>query len=51
MSEELYDWLKFRWSRDNHNKYQKYFEGWISNLTKSQVEGFAKQEQRRNVYT
>ena len=50
MTETLYEWLKFRWSRDNHNKYQEYFELWITNITQSQIEGFTKQESRRNVW-
>ena len=50
MTDELYEWLKFRWGRDNHAKYRKYFEEWVENITPSQIEGFSKQEKRRNVY-
>ena len=50
MSDELYIWLKERWKMDNHAKYQHYFELWVKNITPSQIEGFSKQERRRNVY-
>jgi hypothetical protein len=50
MTKELYEWLKFRWSRDNHNKYQHLFSEWIENITPAQIEGFSKQEKRRNIY-
>ena len=42
MPEELYKWLKYEWKISNHNKYQKYFEEWVSNLTKSQIMMFNK---------
>jgi len=50
MSPELYEWLKERWIKDNHNKYHSYFEEWIQNITQSQIEGFSKQEEKRNIY-
>lgn len=43
MSEELFEWLKFRFYNDNHVKYRKYFKEWISNITSNQIEGFYKQ--------
>ena len=50
MTDELYGWLKYRWKMDNHPKYQHLFEEWVKNITKSQIDGFSKQEKRRNVY-
>jgi len=43
--EELKLWLKELWRRDNHAKYQQYFEAWFENLTKSQLYYFGKQKQ------
>lgn len=45
--EDLKDWLQFRWSRDNHKKYQQYFESWFANLTDSQLYYFG--VQKRNI--
>lgn len=42
MEEKLFEWLKFRFIRDNHKRYHKYFDEWISNITQSQIEGFKK---------
>ena len=50
MTKELYEWLRERWYIDNHAKYRHLFEEWIKNITESQIEGFSKQEKRRNVY-
>jgi hypothetical protein len=50
MTDELYVWLKEIWRHHNHAKYQKYFEEWVKNITPQQIEGFSKQEKRRNVY-
>jgi hypothetical protein len=50
MTKELVEWLEFRWRKDNHKKYHRYFNEWLKNITQSQIEGFAKQEKRRNVY-
>jgi hypothetical protein len=50
MRRELYEWLKERWRRDNHPKYQHYFEQWVSNITESQISGFNRQELNRNIY-
>lgn len=38
----LYDWLKEEWRKNNHTKYQKYFEEWASKLTDGQINGFSK---------
>lgn len=43
MNKELYNWLEMRFRKDNHKKYHKYFDLWISNITESQVIGFSKQ--------
>lgn len=43
MTEELFEWLKFRFYNDNHVKYRKYFKEWVFNLTSNQIEGFYKQ--------
>lgn len=43
MSEVLYEWLKRMWYRDNHKKYHKYFDEWISNVTNIQIDYFEKQ--------
>jgi hypothetical protein len=50
MTKELYEWLHYRWKKDNHTKYQHLFYEWVENMTESQIEGFGKQERRRNVY-
>ena len=50
MTDELYRWLEERWKYDNHPKYHRYFYEWVDNITQSQIEGFSKQERRRNVY-
>jgi hypothetical protein len=50
MTPELYTWLEETWIRSNHAKYLKYFEEWIKNLTDSQIKGFNKMEQNRNIY-
>jgi hypothetical protein len=35
---------------DNHKKYHHYFYEWIDKITPAQIEGFAKQEKRRDIY-
>jgi len=37
MNDILYQYLKEEWKRHNLPKYQKYFEGWVSNLTDTQM--------------
>ena len=43
MTKELYNWLELRFRQDNHPKYTRYFEEWISNITDDQILGFSKQ--------
>lgn len=45
--EELKSWLRERWRRDNHAKYQQYFEPWFTNITDSQIYYF--NEQKRHI--
>lgn len=40
MNNDLYTYLQVRWREDNHVKYQKYFEVWFQNLTKTQIDYF-----------
>jgi hypothetical protein len=37
------NWIRFRFYKDNHPKYHKYFDEWFSNITESQIQGFNKQ--------
>ena len=39
----LENWLRMRWYRDNHRKYQNYFDWWFSNITDMQKRGFEHQ--------
>ena len=43
MEQELKEWLRARWKRDNIAKYQQYFEAWYENMTESQKIYFAQQ--------
>lgn len=43
LDNELKEWLFQHWRRDNHTKYLRYFEEWISNITESQIYYFNKQ--------
>ncbi len=45
MERELYEWLEYRFYRDNHLKYRKYFKEWVTNLTQNQIDGFRRQMQ------
>lgn len=45
MERELYEWLEYRFYRDNHLKYRKYFKEWITNITLNQIDGFRRQMQ------
>jgi hypothetical protein len=47
MEQELKEWLRARWKRDNIAKYQQYFEAWYENLTESQKIYFA--QQKKNI--
>ena len=43
MTTKLYEWLRQEFYRSNHAKYKHLFEVWVSNITQSQIDGFAKQ--------
>ena len=47
MEQELKEWLRARWKRDNIAKYQQYFEAWYENMTESQKIYFA--QQKKNI--
>lgn len=47
METELYEWLRKEFYYSNVNKYKRYFEGWISNIVPSQVDGFREQMYRK----
>ena len=47
MDQELKEWLRARWKRDNISKYQQYFEAWYENMTESQKIYFA--QQKKNI--
>lgn len=47
MEQELKEWLRARWKRDNTAKYQQYFEAWYENMTESQKIYFA--QQKKNI--
>lgn len=40
MNNVLYEHLRQQFYRNNHPKYRKYFEEWISNITESQISYF-----------
>lgn len=44
MDNELKIWLRECWRRNNHTKYQHYFDAWYDNLTKSQLYYFGLQK-------
>lgn len=39
----LFDYLRDRFYRNNHAKYRKYFDEWISNITENQLFYFEKE--------
>lgn len=41
--DNLYTWLEHHFYYDNHSKYRKYFNEWLNNLTKDQINGFIHQ--------
>lgn len=47
MEQELKEWLRAIWKRDNIAKYQQYFEAWYENMTESQKIYFA--QQKKNI--
>lgn len=42
----LNEYLIHRFKRNNHNKYHKYCELWISNITETQVNYFRLEKER-----
>ncbi len=42
MDDQLHKYLKERWKKDNHKKYQKYFSQWVGNITDNQAYYFRK---------
>ena len=40
------EYLRFRFMRNNHNKYIKYMQEWIDNITKDQLSYFIKEKER-----
>lgn len=47
MLEVIYEYLRRRFYQNNHTKYHKYFEEWVSNLTESQIYYF--EIERQNI--
>jgi len=39
----LFDYLRERFYRNNHAKYRKYFDEWVSNITENQLFYFEKE--------
>ena len=48
MNKELYYYLERDWRYNNHQKYQKYFEKWLMNLTNNQIYYFIKNMIKQN---
>lgn len=44
MTKEMYTYLQQRFYRNNHAKYRKYFEEWVSNVTETQLMYFEKEK-------
>lgn len=40
---ELYDWLRKTFIKDNHKKYHVFFDEWYYNLTENQIYYFNEQ--------
>ena len=40
------EYLRQRFNRNNHNKYLKYCDEWISNITNTQLEYFKREKER-----
>ena len=49
MTEILYNYLRERFYKNNHDKYHKYFKKWVANLTDSQLYYF--EIERNNILT
>lgn len=46
MTTEMYTYLQQRFYKNNHNKYSKYFEEWVQNVTETQLMYFEKEKFR-----
>lgn len=46
MTKVMYEYLKQRFYRNNHAKYRKYFDEWVSNVTETQIDYFEKEKYR-----
>lgn len=42
----LDEYLIYRFKRNNHNKYLKYMNDWISNITENQLQYFKLEKER-----
>lgn len=40
ISKDLWEYLEQRFRRNNHSKYLKYFDEWISNISENQIHYF-----------
>ena len=40
MSKDLWEYLEQRFKRNNHPKYLKYFDEWVSNISETQIHYF-----------
>ena len=43
MTEILYNYLRERFYKNNHDKYRKYFDEWINGITEIQMDYFEKE--------
>lgn len=43
------EYLKIRFNTNNHNKYKKYCNEWIKNLTRDQIKYFIEEANRLNI--
>lgn len=43
---ELNEYLIFRFKHNNHNKYMKYMQEWINNITENQLNYFKLEKER-----
>lgn len=37
---ELEEWLREHWRKDNHPKYRHLFDDWLSNISQNQIDAF-----------
>lgn len=40
------EYIRYRFIRNNHSKYLKYFEEWYTNITKEQLQYFIEEKKR-----